>query len=130
MSDAAAAPKPNQGDLVWFDVNTPDVAKAKSFYGGLFGWHFSDVPMGSFDYTMIHQKDKQIGGIMPMVGPDWQGVPAHWMNYIAVDDVDAVARRAEELGGKICVPPTDLPVGRFAVITDPAGAAFSLWKSK
>lgn len=123
-------PAPKQGEPVWLEINTPDAEKAKAFYGGLFGWTFSGSDMGGFTYTMIHHQGKGIGGIMPMVGDAWKGVPPHWMNYIAVDDVDASAKKAEELGGKICVPPTDLPVGRFAVITDPAGAAFSLWKSK
>lgn len=129
MSDAAV-PQPHPGDLVWFEINSPDVEKAKAFYGGLFGWTFTSSPMGDFTYTLIHQRGKEVGGMMPMVGPMWQGVPPHWMNYVGVADVDAAAQKAEQLGGKICVPPTDLPVGRFAVITDPAGAAFSLWKSK
>ena len=65
-----------------------------------------------------------------MVGPQWQGVPAHWMSYFTVDDVDAAAAKVKELGGNVCVPPTDIPVGRFAVVSDPAGATFSLFKGK
>jgi predicted enzyme related to lactoylglutathione lyase len=61
------------------------------------------------------------------MGPEFGGAPSHWMAYVAVDDVDAKARRVEELGGKVCVPPTDIPnTGRFCVITDPTGATLSL----
>jgi predicted enzyme related to lactoylglutathione lyase len=48
------------------------------------------------------------------------------MSYVAVADVDACARRVTELGGKVCVPPTDISVGRFAVVNDPGGATFSI----
>lgn len=126
MAEAAAPPA---GTPCWFEINTPDVAKAKAFYGGLFGWSFKSVPMGPFDYTMIGHDGKEIGGIMPMVGEMWRGVPPHWMNTVAVDDVDASAKKAEELGGTICVPPTDLPVGRFAAVACSAGAALSRWKN-
>jgi predicted enzyme related to lactoylglutathione lyase len=56
--------------------------------------------------------------------PEW--LPAHWMVYFAVDDVDAVAARAAELGGAVSVPPTDIVPGRFAVLGDPQGAVFSV----
>jgi predicted enzyme related to lactoylglutathione lyase len=53
--------------------------------------------------------------------------PPHWMTYIAVDDVDQSAAKVWELGGKVCVPPTDIPnTGRFCVVNDPSGATFSL----
>jgi hypothetical protein len=67
---------------------------------------------------------------MPMTGPEWRGVPPHWMVYVAVDDIDAAARKVVELGGKVCVPPTTIPVGRFAVVNDPQGATFSLFQGK
>jgi len=65
--------------------------------------------------------------MMPMRGPEWKGVPPHWMIYITVADCDERAAKAKELGGAVCVPPTDVPnVGRFAVINDAQGATFSL----
>jgi hypothetical protein len=57
-----------------------------------------------------------------------QEIPAHWMVYFAVEDADASARKVEELGGRISVPPTDSPFGRFSVIGDPQGGAFSIVK--
>ena len=60
---------------------------------------------------------------------EWGELPSHWMTYFSVDDCDARAHKANQLGGKVCVPPTDIPpVGRFSVVTDPQGAVFSIIK--
>ncbi len=63
---------------------------------------------------------------MLQMTPEWGEMPSHWMSYVAVPDVDATARRITALGGKVCVPPTDISVGRFAVVNDPTGATFSI----
>ena len=77
-------------------------------------------------YNEIVVGSEHIGGIYQMTA-EFGDAPSHWMAYVAVDDVDAKAKLAEELGGKVCVPPTDIPnTGRFCVITDPTGATFSL----
>ena len=53
----------------------------------------------------------------------------HWGTYFTVKDVDETAREAVELGGKICVPPQDIPgVGRFCGITSPQGVTFYVIK--
>jgi uncharacterized protein len=58
-----------------------------------------------------------------------EGVPPHWAVYFAVDDCDAAAEKAKGLGATLRMPPTDIPnVGRFAVIQDPQGAFFSIFK--
>jgi len=65
---------------------------------------------------------------MPL-GPQMKGVPAHWLVYSAVTDVDGSAKLAGELGGKVLSPPMDIPnVGRFAVLQDPQGAGFAVYK--
>ena len=56
-------------------------------------------------------------------------VPAHWMVYFAVEDTDAAAEKIEELGGRISVPPSDSPYGRFSVVSDPQGGTFSIIKA-
>jgi predicted enzyme related to lactoylglutathione lyase len=62
-----------------------------------------------------------------MKGDQWQGVPPHWAIYISVADCDERASRAGQLGGKLCVPPTDIPnVGRFSAVADPQGAMFNI----
>lgn len=113
-----------QGFFSWCELLTDDVAAAKAFYATLFGWTFVDNPMG-MDYTLIRAEDKEIGGIMA-IPEAAKGMPPSWGTYVTVDDVDAVAEKAVELGGKVLVPPRDIPeVGRFCVIRDPRGAMIS-----
>ncbi len=77
-------------------------------------------------YNEIVVDGKHVGGIFKM-GAEFGQMPSHWMAYVAVEDVDAKAAQVAELGGKVCVPPTDIPnTGRFCVINDPTGATISL----
>ena len=114
------------GALSWNELMTRDPAGAKSFYEAVFGWGHEDQP-GEVAYTVWSLNDGPIGGMMPMVGDMWPAeLPAHWMVYIAVEDTDATAAKCVELGGSVPVPPTDMPQGRFAVLNDQHGAAFSV----
>jgi predicted enzyme related to lactoylglutathione lyase len=116
------------GSLVWTELLTTDVAKAQPFYTGLFGWKAEAMPMGPMTYTIYKNGSEQAGGMMQItkeMGP----MPSNWMVYFGVDDVDASAARATSLGGTIAMPPHDIPnIGRFAVLMDPQGAAFSVFK--
>lgn len=116
--------KPNA--LCWNELNTRDVEGSKAFYAKVFGWTYETMPMGDFDYVLAKVGERQNGGMMPMVGPMWEGIPTHWMVYFAVADTDAIASKCEQLGGKIMVPPQDMSVGRFAVLSDAQGAVFSV----
>ena len=114
------------GTLCWNELTTRDPDAAVAFYPAVFGWHADAQRMGPVTYTAWQLDDKPIGGMMPM-DQDWPPeVPAHWMVYFAVDDTDATAARAAELGGVVSVPPTDIEPGRFAVLNDPQGAVFSV----
>jgi hypothetical protein len=67
------------------------------------------------------------GGVLQMTA-EWGDTPSHFMTYVAVTDCDTTAARITELGGNVCIPPTDIPgMGRFAVIHDPLGATFSIF---
>ena len=114
--------------VVWPELTTTDPAAAAGFYARLFGWRTKpETGVAEAPYTEWLNGGASIGGLLPMHGDQWQGVPPHWMIYITVADCTERAARAGQLGGQICVPPTDIPnVGRFAVIADPQGAAFSL----
>jgi predicted enzyme related to lactoylglutathione lyase len=116
---------PWNGRFVWHDLMTKDAARAKEFYSALFQWSFETVPMGTCDYHMILAGPGPIGGIV-----ETQEIPVpHWMPYCAVPDVDATAARCATLGGKIYMPPSDIPeTGRFAVVADPQGGCFSIYK--
>ena len=111
------------GALCWCELITPDVDKASSFYSGLLGWSIKPSP----EYTEFHLGQQEIGGMMKP-DPSWGPVPPHWGIYFQVNDVDAVAAQAQQLGGQVVVPPTAVPTrGRFASLADPAGAHFSVY---
>lgn len=116
------------GSACWGELATTDVKKAGGFYSRLFGWSLKESSDG-MPYTEFNNKEQAIGGMMPMDGSHFQGVPPNWTIYFAVDDCDAAAEKAKGLGATLCVPPTDIPnVGRFAVVQDPQGAVFSIFK--
>lgn len=117
---------PAHGAFCWNDLASTDVEAAKKFYTELFGWKLKESQDAGMAYTEIMVGGREMGGIYQMTAEQGNR-PSHWMAYVAVDDIDASARRVEELGGKVCVPPTDIPnTGRFCVITDPTGATLSL----
>lgn len=114
------------GAISWSELTTSDVDAAKTFYGQLFGWSFEDAPMEEMTYTMVKANGEEVAGMMTIpaeAGP----MPPAWGIYVTVDDVGAAAEKAVALGGKIFVPPMDIPeVGRFCVIGDPQGAFISM----
>lgn len=116
---------PWPGRFVWHDLMTTDAAKSLAFYSALFDWQIEERPMQGFVYRRIVAGPGPIGGVV-----EEKGIPASfWMPYLAVDDVDAIANKIQTLGGSMRVPPTDIPgVGRFALVADPQGAHFSIYK--
>ena len=115
------------GAPCWTERMARDAGAAKAFFTGLFGWTARDKDDFGFTYTEFHLGDTPVGGLMPMAGPEWEGLPDHFMQYFLVDDCDASAARAAELGGKVCVPGCDIPtVGRFAILEDPQGGTFAI----
>ena len=122
------------GSLSWNELITRDPDGARRFYGEVFGWRTSSMDYAGTQYTVWHlagegepEPRTGIGGMMPMVGEQWPAdLPSHWMAYFAVEDADSSASRSQELGGRVAVPPFDTPVGRTAVLNDPAGAPFSV----
>jgi predicted enzyme related to lactoylglutathione lyase len=138
MSEQATATEqmamPKHGTFCWNELSTNNLETCKTFYSELLGWKLerSKVTGEEMEYIEFGtEDDRKLGGMYQM-GKEFCNVegelpPPHWMSYIAVDDVDASAARVWELGGKVCVPPTDIPnVGRFCVVSDPTGATFSL----
>jgi len=117
------------GTLVWADLSTPDAKRASDFYSGLFGWQVAADPKDPSGYLHIRNGEHFIGGVPPATHRQ-PGAPAHWMPYFQVDDVDAAANKAKEMGAKLHLPPMSMEgVGRMSVIADPQGAAFSIFKS-
>ncbi len=119
---------PESGTFCWYELATNNLDAAKKFYTELLGWKLETSTAAGVEYNEIVVGDEHIGGMYRM-RPEQGDAPSHWTAYVAVDDVDGKAKLVEELGGKVCVPPMDIPnVGRFCVITDPTGATFSLVK--
>ena len=145
------------GSLVFNGLNTRDVEGARSFYGSVFGWQTAAIGGGAQGWTLPgygdwlereHHPDLRrqmaeagapegfedvVGSIIP-IAYDQPDTPAHWSVTFAVDDADATAANATELGGKVIVPPFDAPWStatytiRITVIGDPQGATFTASK--
>jgi predicted enzyme related to lactoylglutathione lyase len=114
------------GAFSWSELTTTDPAAAAEFYGKLFGWTVKapDAAMGG--YRVVNIGDAGVAGIManPEGAPP---MPPHWGCYVTVSDVDQTLERCTSLGGKVLVPPMEVPgVGRMAVLQDPQGAVLSV----
>ncbi len=114
----------SHGNFYWNELMTHDPEKAKRFYAETIGWTYDAMPMPDGTYWVAKMGDTPVGGIFPMSGPDFDGMPEQWMSYLAVDDVDARLKKATAAGAKIMKPPLDVPnVGRIAFVQEPGGAA-------
>ena len=136
-----AAAVNEHGAVNFNNLHTDDVDAARAFYGSVFGWTTIDVgsPMWTLPGYGDHLEQLTPGlraGMKEMGAPDGfadvvatilprAGGPARWSVTFAVDDVDAIAARARELGGSVLAEPQDAPWVRLAVLADPAGASFT-----
>ncbi|HET6372697.1 MAG TPA: VOC family protein [Candidatus Polarisedimenticolia bacterium] len=112
----------------WSELMTKDPAGSTKFYTALFGWGTNVKEGGPMKYTEWTTNGCSIGGML-QITPEMGGVPPHWMNYLSVADCDATVAKAKQLGGKVQLPPQDIPnVGRFSILADPQGAFFSVIK--
>lgn len=118
--------------FVWYELMTTDPAAAQAFYSQVIGWQAADSGMPGMSYTLLSAGPHQVAGLMALP-PETAaaGAPPSWMGYISVDDVDAKAAAAQQAGGSVLRPADDIPgIGRFAVVADPHGAVFCLYKDK
>jgi len=113
--------------FVHVELHTKDIVKAKAFYGRLFGWQLQDAPMGDgMTYTLIAVGEGTGGGMM-----NDSDAPPHWMAYVGVDDIEAMTKRAKELGATVLQDVMEVgDYGFMSVIRDPTGAVLALWKPK
>ena len=113
------------GAITWNEITTSDMAKSKAFYGQVFGWEWG----GTDEYSEGQVGGRTVLGMMPRPAEMPAEVPDHWMVYFGVDDVDTDLERAQKLGAMLLAGPMDVPgTGRFAVMADPQGAAFAIFK--
>lgn len=116
------------GIVSWNELASRDPEASKEFYTQLFGWTAETMNMGpGGEYTMMKTGDRPAAGLVRMpaeAGP----APTMWMSYVTVPDLPAAVAKAKALGAKICRDVTQLPMGRFAIISDPQGAGIGLWE--
>jgi uncharacterized protein len=115
--------------FVHVELHTKDVAKAKQFYGQLFGWKLEDMPMPGGDgaYTMISVGEGTGGGMMKDSDPN---APPSWLAYVGVDDIKAATDKAKKLGATVVQDVMQVgDYGSMSVIRDPTGAHLALWKA-
>ncbi len=115
------------GSPCWNELATDDREAAEAFYTNLLPWSTQVQTVTDYGpYVMFMIGEEAKGGLMEMT-EEWAGIPPHWMTYFTVENCDASAAKAEELGATLKVPPSDIPnVGRFALIQDPQGSHFSI----
>jgi uncharacterized protein len=115
--------------FVWYDLMTTDAKAAAAFYHSVVGWEAKDSGLPDRIYMILSMGETMVGGLMPIPEAS-QGAHPVWMGYIGVDDVDAYTERVKAAGGAIHHQPEDIPnnIGRFAVVSDPQGATFVLFK--
>ena len=113
--------------FVHLELNTTDLAKAKSFYGEMFGWQFQDNDMGPMGIYTTFKPDKDPGGGM-YSAPNF---PGGWLAYVGVDDIKAATAKAKSLGAQIFVESQEIPqVGWMTIMNDPTGSRIALFQPK
>ncbi|HEX6547938.1 MAG TPA: VOC family protein [Candidatus Dormibacteraeota bacterium] len=115
----------------WAELSSRDFDRAVGFYQQVFGWTTKVSPMGEGmgDYTEFQIDGESIAGGMPASPEAPAEMPSYWLVYFTVADLDESFRKAVELGATEMMPPSPYPGGRFAIVSDPQGAAFGLLSS-
>jgi predicted enzyme related to lactoylglutathione lyase len=111
------------GEIVHLEIPADDTAKAREFWGSLFGWQFEAYP-GPSEYHMTQISDKT-GGAITNMEPGKRGTRP----YFGVDDINSGAARVRELGGEAGDAMPVPNMGWFSVCKDPEGNEFGLWQS-
>jgi predicted enzyme related to lactoylglutathione lyase len=137
------------GSLNFNDLRTRDIDGARAFYGAVFGWEVLDIGGGlawalpgygdfleqrtpgtreNMAQMGAPERFEDVVASLAPIADDEPDVPSHWGLTFGVEDADAIASRAADLGGRVVVPPFDAPWVRTTVIADPAGATFTASK--
>lgn len=120
--------RPAPGSIGWVDLTVPDAAVVRDFYRAVVGWEVGEVDMGEYsDYMMNRPGGQATAGVCWARGAN-AGLPAQWLIYITVADLDQSLARCRELGGEVLAGPKGSPgKPRYAIVRDPAGAVAALY---
>lgn len=121
---------PQVGSILWYDLTVENADEVRDFYNKVVGWTETPLDMGGYsDYCMNQPADgKTVAGICHARGGN-AGLPAQWLLYITVADLDESLKQVEEKGGKVIRGARNYgDQGRYAVIQDPAGAVAALYQ--
>jgi predicted enzyme related to lactoylglutathione lyase len=119
-----------RGKLVWLDLVTADLVGARRFYGGLFGWTFAELGEGTGAYTMAYKAGLPVSGMVERKELRNKERQARWIGFMSVGDVKAAAAAVAGKGGRVLIPPREVPDrGEMAVVADPDDAPFGLINS-
>lgn len=117
------------GVFGWHDLTVDDAPKLRDFYAEVAGWSFDEHDMGGYsDYVMKAADGEPVSGVCHRRGPN-EKVPAQWILYVVVEDVEASAKKCVELGGEIVDGPRSAGDGTMCIVKDPAGAVCGLYQS-
>lgn len=115
------------GAMTWNELSTREPQKAIEFYSALVGWTFETGQMPGYHFIRNSNHNGRMNGGMIEMNEEWGDLPPHWMVYFSVKDIEAATEKVKALGGQVNTPISDAPgTGRFAVISDPAGAHSTL----
>ena len=116
--------------FIWYELMTSDPDAAIAFYATVVGWRAEDMTipeMGDYRYTILHAGDRGVAGLAALPDDCPEAMRPGWFGYVEVPDTDAAAVAIAAAGGKVHMPPDDIPtVGRFAMVADPGGSPFYL----
>ncbi|RKH08084.1 VOC family protein [Corallococcus praedator] len=122
-----AVTKHEAGTVCWVDLMAWDLEKAKTFYGGLFGWTFETGGQETNYYTMARSQGREVAALMQRAKD--APFPPVWNLYFSVESVDRSLARVKELGGRELLAPMDvMDAGRMAFCQDSTGVPFGLWQ--
>ena len=89
------------GKLIFVELVTPDLAAAKQFYAGLFGWTFRDIQAGRIEYAEAFLDGRPVAGLIHRKVPAGEHRQPRWLSFFAVGDVDAAKKIALQNGAKV-----------------------------
>jgi len=121
--------KPKPGSISWVDLTVPNASEVKDFYAAVAGWRVMPIEMEGYDDFCMMPPDAgaPAAGISHASGPN-ADLPAQWLVYITVPDVEAALKVCREKGGQVIRDLKDMGGAKMAVIRDPAGAVAALYQ--